>query len=156
MEEIIKIFNKANSLISAICVSLTSIFGTEWTLFAGYLLLNILDYITGTIKAKVKKVENSNKGLLGIVKKISYWILIAVSFVISYLLMELGNKININLNFIVYFGWFTLACLIINEARSILENLTEIGIKIPEFLKRGLKVYQDTIDDKVKDENEED
>lgn len=156
MEEIIKIFNKANSLISAICVSLTSIFGTEWMLFAGYLLLNILDYITGTIKAKVKKVENSNKGLLGIVKKISYWILIAVSFVISYLLMELGNKININLNFIVYFGWFTLACLIINEARSILENLTEIGIKIPEFLKRGLKVYQDTIDDKVKDENEED
>lgn len=156
MEEIIKIFNKANSLISAICVSLTSIFGTEWMLFAGYLLLNILDYITGTIKAKVKKVENSNKGLLGIVKKISYWILIAVSFVISYLLMELGNKININLNFIIYFGWFTLACLIINETRSILENLTEIGIKVPEFLKRGLKVYQDTIDDKVKDENKED
>lgn len=156
MEEIIKIFNKANSLISTICVSLTSIFGTEWMLFAGYLLLNILDYITGTIKAKVKKVENSNKGLLGIVKKISYWILIAVSFVISYLLMELGNKININLNFIIYFGWFTLACLIINEARSILENLTEIGIKVPEFLKRGLKVYQDTIDENVKDENKED
>ena len=70
--------------------------------------------------------------------------------------MLLGNKININLDFIMLFGWFTLACLIINETRSIIENLIEIGIKVPEFLKIGLEQYQQIIDsaiNKLNDKN---
>ena len=62
MEEFMKIFNKINSLVSLIVVTLNATFGTEWVLFAGYLILNITDYITGTIKAKVENVENSCKG----------------------------------------------------------------------------------------------
>lgn len=155
MEEVAKIFNKINSIISISVVTLNTIFGTEWILFAGYLILNILDYITGVVKARVKKVENSNKGMIGIVKKVCYWILIGVSFLISYLLIELGSKLNINLNFIILFGWFTLACLIINEARSIIENLTEIGINVPTFFKKGLKVYQDILDKAIDNESEE-
>ena len=153
MEEILKIFNKINSAISVIFVTLNTVLGTEWVLFAGYLILNILDYITGVVKAIVKKVENSNKGIIGIVKKVCYWILIVVAFLISYLLMELCSKLNINLDFIIFFGWFTLACLIINETRSIIENLTEIGIKVPKFLKSGLKVYQDILDKSINNEN---
>ena len=45
MEEISKIFNKINSMIAVIITSLNSTFGTEWILFAGYLVLNILDYL---------------------------------------------------------------------------------------------------------------
>lgn len=60
MEEIVKIFNKINSAISVIFVTLNAVFGTEWVLFAVYLILNILDYVTGVVKARVKKVENSN------------------------------------------------------------------------------------------------
>ncbi len=148
-EEMLKIFNKTTTTISGICTILTSIFGIEWVLFAGYLLLNLVDYFTGTIKAKVKKSESSNRGLVGVVKKICYWILIGVSFFISYLLVQLGNKININLEFIMLFGWFTLACLIINESRSIIENLIEIGINVPEFLKKGLEQYQKIIDNTI-------
>ena len=69
-KEIAKIFNKFSTAIGTICTMLTSTFGIEWVLFAGYLLLNITDYLTGTIKAKMKNVENSNKGLIGIIKKI--------------------------------------------------------------------------------------
>ena len=152
MEEISKIFNKINSTISVVFVTLNTIFGTEWVLFAGYLILNILDYVTGVGKARIKKVENSNKGMLGIIKKVCYWILIGVSFLISYLLMELGSKLNINFDFIIFFGWFTLACLIINEARSIIENLTEIGLKVPKFLKSGLKVYQEILNKTIDNE----
>lgn len=69
MEEVLKIFNKVTSTISIIFTGLTSIFGIEWIFFIGYLILNLVDYLTGTIKAKIKKVENSNKGLIGILKK---------------------------------------------------------------------------------------
>lgn len=44
------------------------------------------------------------------------------------------------------FGWFTLVCLIVNEARSIVENLVEIGIEVPVFLRKGLEVYNKLIE----------
>jgi len=148
-EEFFKIYNRITNIISIFGATLTSILGAEWILFAGYLILNILDYITGTIKSKITKKESSNKGLIGIIKKICYWILIAISFLISYLLVHLGNKININLEFIMLFGWFTLTCLIINETRSILENLVEVGIKVPSFLSKGLNSYYSLLEKQI-------
>ena len=79
-KEIIKIFNKTTNNISIIFSTLTAFLGIEWTLFAGYLVLNILDYFTGTLKSKIKKTESSQKGIFGIIKKICYWILILISF----------------------------------------------------------------------------
>ena len=114
-------------------------------------MLNVIDYFTGTLKAKINKVENSNKGIIGILKKFSYWLLIGVTFFMSFLLMKLGQKINIDIDFVMLFGWFTLACLIINECRSIIENLIEIGIEVPSFLKKGLEIYYNKIERKVND-----
>ncbi len=148
-KEFIKVFNRITAIYSSIITCFTTIFGIEWIFFATYLILNIFDYITGTIKAKIKKVENSNKGLIGIVKKICYWILIAISFLISFVLMQIGTKIDINLEFIMFFGWFTLACLIINETRSIIENLVEIGINVPNFLIKGLEIYSKLLNNKI-------
>lgn len=148
-QEILKVFNKISSMISVICTVITNILGIHWILFLGYLILNIFDYITGTIKSKINKEESSNKGLIGIVKKICYWILIGVSFLLSYLLVDIGNYININIEFVMLFGWFTLTCLIINEARSIIENLIEIGIEVPNFLKNGLEIYNEVIENAI-------
>ena len=157
-KEILKVFNKITSIISTIGTSITSILGVHWMLFLGYLILNILDYITGTIKSKIKKQESSNRGLIGILKKVCYWILIGVSFLVSYLLVQIGSYININLDFVMLFGWFTLTCLIINETRSIIENFVEIGIKVPSFLKKGLEIYnniiESTIDKMINNESE--
>ena len=82
-------------------------------------------------------------------KKICYWILIGVAFLISYLLVDIGSCININLEFVMLFGWFTLTCLFINEARSIIENLIEIGIKVPSFLKDGLEIYNKILENTI-------
>lgn len=148
-QEILKVFNKISTIISIFGTAVTSVLGTHWLLFLGYLILNIFDYITGTIKSKINKKESSNKGLVGIIKKICYWILIGVSFLVSYLLVDIGSCININLEFVMLFGWFTLTCLFINEARSIIENLIEIGISVPVFLKNGLEIYNRVIEDTV-------
>ena len=148
-QEFLKIFNKVSSIISIICTFITNILGTHWILFLGYLILNIFDYITGTIKSKIKKEESSNKGLIGIVKKVCYWILIGVAFLISYLLVDIGSCININLEFVMLFGWFTLTCLFINESRSIIENLIEIGISVPKFLINGLEIYNKVIEETI-------
>ena len=63
--------------------------------------------------------------------------------------MEVGNCININLEFVMLFGWFTLTCLFINEARSIIENSIEIGISVPKFLINGLEIYNKVIEETI-------
>ncbi len=150
-KEAIKIFNKISYMYSTVVTTFVSVFGGEKFLFLGYLILNVLDYITGIIKARVTKTEKSNRGIIGIIKKVCYWILIFISFLISFLLVEIGTKININLNFIMFFGWFTLVCLIINETRSIIENLVEIGINVPSFLIKGLEIYEKIIETTIED-----
>lgn len=158
-ELIIQIFNKPNSWLSIIATFLTSIFGVQWGLFAAYLLLNIIDYITGIMKARKNKEENSSKGTKGILKKVYYWIIIMTTFIISYILVEICNKFNINIEFVMFFGWFTLGCLAINEARSIIENLVELGVNVPKFLIKGLesanKEIENIVDKKIEKNSKE-
>lgn len=147
--EFFKVFNKKDNILGLFISSFMSFFNIEWVLFAGYLVLNIVDYLTGTLKAKITKSESSSKGIIGIVKKLCYWILIGLAFFLSLLIANLGKRININLDFTVLFGWFTLGCLIINESRSIVENLISIGIYVPSFLKNGLEVYHKRIEKEI-------
>ena len=80
-------------------------------------------------------------GLKGILKKTGYWMIIAVAFLMSNVFVHLGSDVlHMNLDFLMMVGWFTLACLMVNEARSILENLVECGYNIPAVLVDGLKV----------------
>ena len=62
------------------------------------------------------------------------------------LFIGLGHDIlGLNLDFLLLLGWFTLACLLVNEIRSILENLVECGYNVPVFLIKGLAVTEKLI-----------
>ena len=152
-DNIMKFFNIVNSIFSAIIVGISELFSGQRVLFLGYLILNVVDFITGTIKARMNKLESSSKGLIGIIKKIGYWILILITFLASYMLANIGDMINIDIDFVILFGWFTLGCLIINEFRSILENLSELGIKLPDFLIKGLETIQHIIEKETEEIN---
>lgn len=140
------IFNCLNS-ISAIISIIVSIFimilGKYWYVFVSYMIFNILDWITGTIKAIKLKEISSSIGIKGLIKKIGYWIVIGIAFSFSSIFVILGNEIlGINLSIMYLLGWFTLASLIINEIVSILENLVLLNIQVPDILINSLKVTQ--------------
>ncbi len=140
-----KILHKVNLIGGAIVALLSGIFGQFWYLFCAFLVLNVVDYITGILKARFTKTENSNKGWQGIVKKVGYWVCIAIGFFIAVCFTEMGKLIGIDLAFTELFGWFTLATFIVNEIRSILENLVILGVDVPEFLIKGLSVVDEII-----------
>lgn len=140
-----KIISKVNAIYAAAVTLLTAVFGAYWYLFTAFAVLNVVDYITGIVKSKKLKTENSSKGLDGIVKKLGYWIVIAIAFFLSAAFADVGNTIGIDLGFTVFVGWFTLCALIINEIRSVLENLIAIGVAVPKWLVRGLKAAEDKI-----------
>ena len=60
--------------------------------------------------------------------------------------------LHVDLNFLAMVGWFTLACLMVNEARSILENLVECGYNVPNVLIKGLAVTDKLINKDTEEE----
>lgn len=142
--------DKYNIITGAAVAVLSSIFGTYWYLFAGYLLFNVLDWLTGWYKARKLNRESSYIGLKGILKKLGYWIIILIAFSMPTLFIHLGQDLlGINLDFLLLLGWFTLACLLVNEIRSILENLVECGYAVPDILVKGLAVTEKLISAKM-------
>ena len=115
--------NKANLAWGAVVAVLTAIFGKYWFLFAGFLMLNVLDYASGTYRDWIKGKLSSATGAKGIVKKVWYWVVIGIAFYVSYAFGQLGDIIGYNLTCLMWIGWFTLACYMVNELRSLVDNL---------------------------------
>lgn len=148
-------FDKVNMIYGFVATIGVAIFGKYWFLFAGFLILNFVDYLTGYCKAKFyNKNESSAIGAKGIFKKVFYWVVIGVAFFVSYCFVYMGEIIGINLEFVQLFGWFTLATYLINEIRSILENLVEMKVKVPSFLVNGLDIAQKLLDARTQETEE--
>lgn len=140
---IAKVIDTYNVLVGAAVTLLSALFGTYWYLFAAYLLFNVFDWLTGWYKSRKLKRESSAVGLKGIIKKLGYWVIIVVAFLTSYVFVHMGNDIlHIDLTFLELLGWFTLACLMVNEVRSIIENFVECGYNVPKILISGLAVTE--------------
>ena len=150
-----RVFGYINIIYGCLVTALAAFFGDFWFLFMAFLGLNIIDYITGILKAKHTNKENSNKGAKGIIKKVGYWIVIAIAFFISVTFVEMGRLIGLDLSFVIGFGWLTLATFIINEIRSILENLIILGVQVPQFLIKGLEIIDTGIKDKTGGQDDE-
>ena len=135
-----RFLDKCNAIYGVAVTILVTILGPYWYIFAGYLLCNVLDWLTGWYKARKLGRESSKTGLKGILKKLGYWVI--------------GHDLlGINLKFLLLLGWFTLACLLVNEIRSILENLVECGYNVPAFLIKGLAVTEKLINAETENMN---
>lgn len=151
-----KVFADSYNLFTgAIIAIMTAVFGIYWYIFAAYLALNVFDWLTGWYKSRKLKKESSSVGLKGIIKKLGYWVIIAVAFIVSSVFVNLGKDIlGVNLDFLAIIGWFTLACLMVNEVRSILENLVESGYNVPAVLINGLEIADKMINKESEDNYE--
>ena len=117
--------------------------GTGLNMFLGslalpiYILvtLNIIDYITGLMAAPYRQEKiNSYKGMRGISKKVCMWLLIVVGVIVDWLLVYAGANIGIDFGIKFMVASVVSIWLISNEMISLLENLADIGVKMPKFL----------------------
>ena len=133
---------KINYITSAITGVFSTLFGQFWFLFAFLLGLNIMDYITGILKARYLKIESSRLAMKGCIKKFLIWCLVAMGFGLGIAFEQIGQVIDINLDIMLAIGWFILAHCILNEIRSILENIVQLdkGYLVPKWFIKGLEV----------------
>ncbi len=143
--------SKINYIISIITGILSAILGKFWFLFVFLLSLNVIDYITGIIKAKYIRMESSAQAMKGFVKKFLMWCLVAMGFGLGLTFKEIGEIIGINLHIMISIGWFLIVHFIINEIRSILENIVQLdkGHLVPNWLIKGLDVTNKIIDKNI-------
>ena len=141
--------DKINIGYGVVIALLTAIFGKYWILFAGFLALNIVDYASGSVRSWMEKTLSSEVGAKGIIKKVSYWVVIGVAFYISVALVKIAEIFGFQADFLTLIGWITLASYIVNESRSILENLIQMKVRVPEFLVKGLKIADQRIEKKA-------
>ena len=137
-----------NIIIGTVLTYIITIFEQYGLIMFTFLIFNVLDWMTGTMKARLLGKESSIDGLKGVCKKLGYWVLILVAFLVGENFILIGNNLGIDLSIADYIGWITLAMLVVNEARSIIENLVQMDVYVPEVLVKGLEVAQEKIANK--------
>lgn len=136
-----KIFNEISFIFGAIGGVAAYFLGGFDNLLKAIIILIVLDYITGVIKAIYLKQISSEVGFKGILKKITICIVIAFAYVIQGIT---NNTVPLREIVIMFF--------IANEGISLLENAAVL-IPIPEKLKDVLLQLRDkTGVEKVKEE----
>lgn len=121
--------------------------GVASTLLGGWdksleilLIFIIMDYITGVGAAFKTKTLKSSIGFEGLMKKGAIFLIVILATQIDRIT---GNDAGV-------FRTSTAFFFIANDALSVLENVGELGVKLPTFLKDALSKLQDEQDSDLK------
>ena len=117
---------------------------------------NIIDYITGLNASKYRNEKvNSYKSIRGITKKIHMWLLICVGAIVDELIKYTVAQMGFSFPFSFAIAAIVAVWLICNELISILENIKDIGVPLPDFLLKLTKNIKSQVEktaDAIKDE----
>lgn len=108
----------------------------------------VIDFISGCIANGSTEGLSSKAGVKGIIKKVGYLCVIAVAMFFDYLIMYSMNIINIQYSIRMFFGLLVTVWFILNELLSILENVSKLGVPIPDFLTQYVKEVRGKINKK--------
>ena len=129
---------------TAVILSLITIEINELIIpFITLIVIMLLDYIAGTVKAWQKSVLNSSIGIKGIIKKVFNIFLVIIGIILDILMLYIFPEMQIKMLFSLMITFY----IIINEIISILENINELGIKIPKFVEILISRLKNKIDD---------
>lgn len=130
--------NKLTSIkvtFTAIGAVLSSVLGVLYVPVLLMVLCNVMDYITGLIASHYRGEKvSSYVGLKGIIKKVCLWLLVVVGVIIDTLIKYAADTVGIKPPIHFLIACVVAVWIICNELISILENMVDIGVKIPPFL----------------------
>ena len=142
------------TFVSAVITGLLHYLGIVAVPIIILIIAMIIDYVTGMMSAWLNAELSSKKGIKGIVKKISYLALVAVAMIVDWLICCGLQQINVDFHYSVFFAVLVAVWLIINELISVLENLSRMGVPIPNFLKKLIDRLKNAVDEKGDNKND--
>ena len=112
-----------NDIISVIFTTFVYLIGGFDIAIQSLLIVMVVDYLTGIASAIYNKELSSKIGFKGILKKFSYLCVVALSVVID----NLTGQSGLIRTLVIYF-------FVANDGLSIIENMAEMGVKLPQKL----------------------
>lgn len=112
-----------NDITSVILTTIIYLLGGFDIALQSLLIVMIVDYLTGIVSAIYNKELSSKIGFKGILKKFSYLCVVALSVVID----NLTGQSGLIRTLVIYF-------FVANDGLSIIENMAEMGVKLPQKL----------------------
>jgi len=110
--------------------------------------LMIADYLTGVMAAFKTKGVSLQIARDGIIKKVGFFFLVFLAFTLDFVIYFMTNKMGLSISTRGMFGIATCIWLIGTEGLSIADNLSRVGVPIPNFLisayKRVKKLVEQT------------
>lgn len=94
----------------------------------------LVDYGTGMAKAWNAGELCSRIGILGILKKLGYLVIVLAAMGVDYLLRYGMARVGVHIQVDFMLATIAAVWLIINELISILENVAALGVPVPGFL----------------------
>lgn len=141
---------KFKALFTAIFSLLSSILGVLAIPVILMVLSNIIDYITGLFASPYRNEDiNSYKSIRGIIKKVCMWLLVVVGAIVDELIVYAVASFGFAMPFTFMVACVVAIWIVCNEIISILENLKDIGVKLPAFLLPLVKNIKSQVEDKV-------
>lgn len=117
-----------NEILSALLTFTIYILGGFDIALKSLMVVIVIDYITGVASAFYNKKLSSKVGFKGIIKKFCYLCIVALSVVIDNLIGQQG----VIRTLVIYF-------FVANDGLSIIENMSEMDVKLPQKLKDSLE-----------------
>lgn len=112
-----------NDVTSVIFTTFVYLIGGFDVAIQSLLIVIVVDYLTGIASAIYNKELSSKIGFKGILKKCSYLCVVALSVVID----NLTGQSGLIRTLVIYF-------FVANDGLSIIENMAEMGVKLPQKL----------------------
>lgn len=119
------------SIIAVVSTGLVYLLGGFDVSLMALVIAIVLDYISGILKAYVTKELSSRIGLKGIIKKVGVLLVVMLAVIIDNVT---GGTGAIRTLVIYYF--------VANEGLSVIENLGQAGVPIPQSIKKALKALK--------------
>ena len=120
-----------NAIVATLLTAFIYLVGGLDVAMIALLISIVLDYVSGMIKAFVTKELSSKIGFRGIVKKTALLIVVMLAVLVDRVTGDTGA---IRTLVIYYF--------VANEGLSIIENLGQAGVPIPQSIKKALKALK--------------
>ena len=112
-----------NNIASVILTTFIYLVGGFDIAIQSLLIVIVVDYLTGIASAIYNKELSSKIGFKGILKKCCYLCVVALSVVID----NLTGQSGLIRTLVIYF-------FVANDGLSIIENMAEMGVKLPQKL----------------------
>lgn len=147
--------DKVKIIVTAVLASISSFLGILYVPVMLLVLFNVIDYITGLFAAKNRGQKiSSYQGIHGIAKKVAMYLLIMVGWGIDMLLISTGEMLGVESPLKFAIACVVAVWLVLNEALSILENMVDMGVPMPPFLKPLIERIKTKIEEQAEEEKE--